>query len=77
MYQELGIRPTAFAVAEHYEGLLTAFVFDHVDLGELEKFEACRIIPLVTDILMKDKQDRVRLAEEVLLFGERILNRSH
>lgn len=77
MYQELGIRPTAFAVAEHYKDLLTAFVFDHVDRGELEKIEACRIIPLVTDILMKDEQDRIRLAEEVLLFGERILNRSH
>lgn len=76
MYRELGVQPSAAAVADHYRDLLAGFVLDHVDRGELEKIERWRIIALVTDILMKDKQDRVRLAGEVLEFGETILNRS-
>lgn len=76
MYLELGIEPTASAVALHYREFLTGFVFDRVDHAELENIERWRIIPLVTDILMKDKQDRVRLAKEVLKFGELVLNRS-
>jgi LPPG:FO 2-phospho-L-lactate transferase len=76
MYQELGITPCASAVAHHYQELLTGFIFDNLDHHELEKIERWRIIALVTDILMKNKQDRLRLAKEVLEFGETILNRS-
>jgi LPPG:FO 2-phospho-L-lactate transferase len=76
MYQELGLTPNAFEVARHYQDLITGFVFDLCDQEELEKIERCRIIPLVTDIVMKNKQDRVRLAEEVLNFCGQILNRS-
>ncbi len=77
MYRELGIRPSASAIAEHYHDLLTGFVFDERDRGELEKIERWRIIPLLTDIFMEDKQDRIRLAREVLSFGQTILSRSH
>ena len=76
MYRELGVQPSASAVAGHYHDLLDGFVLDEIDRGELEKIERWRIIALVTDIIMKDKQDRVRLAGEVLEFGETILNRS-
>lgn len=76
MYQELGETPSAGAVAAHYKDILTGFVFDEQDRHELEKIERWRIIALVTDILMKNDQDRVRLAEEVLRFCETILNRS-
>lgn len=76
MYQEMGIQPSAEAVAHHYRGLINGFVFDTLDCDQLEKIRRWRIIPLVTDILMKDKSDRVRLAGETLEFGEAILNRS-
>lgn len=76
MFLELGIEPSALAVAEHYRGLISGFVFDHQDQQELEKIERWRIIPLLTNNIMKDDQDRFRLAEEVLIFGESILNRS-
>lgn len=76
MYQELGFQPAASAVAHHYQDFLTGFVFDTVDRSELEKIERWRIIPLITEIFMKDKEDRVRLAEEILRFGKTILNRS-
>ena len=76
MYQELGFVPTAAVVANHFRQLLTGFVFDTIDRSELEKIERWRIISLVTNILMKDEQDRIRLAEEILRFGEMILHRS-
>jgi LPPG:FO 2-phospho-L-lactate transferase len=72
----LGVTPSAGAVASHYQDILTGFIFDEQDHHELEKIERWRIIALVTDILMKNDQDRVRLAEEVLRFCETILNRS-
>jgi LPPG:FO 2-phospho-L-lactate transferase len=77
MYQELGIQPSAAAVAEHYREILQGFIFDTSDRHELEKIQRWRIIPYVTDVIMQDKNDRVRLATEVLAFGETILNRSH
>jgi LPPG:FO 2-phospho-L-lactate transferase len=76
IYQEMGITPSAAAVADHYREFLTGFVFDIRDSHELEKIERWRIIPLVTDIIMKDKPDRVRLAQEVLTFSETVYNRS-
>jgi LPPG:FO 2-phospho-L-lactate transferase len=77
MYRELGIQPCATAVADHYRDLLTGFVFDQQDEEELEKIQRWRIIPLLTNIIMKDEQDRIRFAEEVLNFGESVLDRSH
>ncbi len=76
MFNELGIRPSASAVASHYGRLLTGFIFDQQDQEELEKIERWRIIPLLTNIIMKDAQDRIRLAQEVLEFGETVLSRS-
>jgi len=76
IYRELSIDPSAASVANHYREFLTGFVFDTVDRDGLEKIEQWRIIPLITDIIMKDEQDRVRLAQEVLSFCESIFNRS-
>lgn len=76
MYRELGILPSASAVASHYKDLLLGYVFDHADEGDLDKIKGWFIIPLVTDIIMKDQQDRVRLAREIIEFCESILNRS-
>jgi LPPG:FO 2-phospho-L-lactate transferase len=73
MYHELGIEPSASAVADQYRDFLTGFIFDTIDAGELEKIERWRIIPLVTDVVMHDKPDRIRLAREVLAFGETVL----
>jgi LPPG:FO 2-phospho-L-lactate transferase len=67
MYAELGITPTAHAVAEHYGGLLAGFVLDEVD-GNLTKDIGLRT--LVADTIMKRKEDRIRLGEEVLSFAK-------
>jgi LPPG:FO 2-phospho-L-lactate transferase len=65
MYAELGIEPSALAVAEHYRGLLSGFVLDSVD-SELSILISVKT--LVTDTLMKDLADRTRLAMDVLHF---------
>jgi LPPG:FO 2-phospho-L-lactate transferase len=68
MYRELGITPSAYAVAEHYGGLLTGFVLDDVDKDQAGSVEALGLKTLVTDTIMKTPDDRRRLAEEVLKY---------
>ncbi|MEW6401714.1 MAG: 2-phospho-L-lactate transferase [Chloroflexota bacterium] len=63
MYRELGIEPSAAAVANHYRGLLSGFVLDRVDAMLAKEIE---VKTLVTDTIMKSDQDRGRLAQEVL-----------
>ena len=65
MYSELGIEPSALAVAEHYRNLLSGFVLDNVDRHLSEKIE---IKALVTNTLMNTSADRARLATDVLNF---------
>ena len=78
MYSELGVEPSAFSVARHYGsiqngGLLAGFVFDHLDAGLEEDITGLGIEPFVTNTLMKQTSDRVKLAKEVLEFGERLM----
>ncbi len=65
MYVELGIQPSALAVARHYQNLLCGFVLDTVDAELQEKIP---IPTLVTNTLMKDLTDRATLAQAVLHF---------
>ena len=72
MYRELGLEPSPLTVAQHYGGLLNGFVFDQVDEGQSMAIEASGIISLMTDTLMKSPDDRRRLAQEILVFGQRL-----
>jgi len=75
MYSELGINPSAFAVAQHYGQLLAGFVIDHLDVdfaGELIKLG---IHPYVTDTIMRTRRERRQLAETVLEFALSLRNR--
>ncbi len=74
MYAELGIEPSALAVAQHYRGLLAGFVCDQVD-AELEAAVAeLGIKTLVTNTWMKTTDDRRHLALEMLKFGESLIS---
>jgi LPPG:FO 2-phospho-L-lactate transferase len=69
MYRELGIEPSALAVANHYCDLISGFVLDKVDeqlKGDIDK----NMSTMVTDTLMKTVSERSRLAQEVLHFIE-------
>ena len=69
MYAELGVRPSALAVARHYQGLLSAFIFDRQDSDLQMQIEALGLRALATDSLMRDAGDRMRLAIEVIEFA--------
>jgi LPPG:FO 2-phospho-L-lactate transferase len=68
MYRELGIEPSALAVANHYRGLATHFVLDQVDSQLQGAIMGLNMQTLVTNTLMKSHDDRKQLAHEVLDF---------
>jgi LPPG:FO 2-phospho-L-lactate transferase len=69
MYAELGIQPSALAVAEHYRGLLNGFVLDEVDKSLASQID---IQTLTTDTLMDSLTKRTGLARDVLHFIRRL-----
>lgn len=68
MYVELGITPSAKAVADHYRKILNGFVLDIRDASYETEICASGITVLVTDTVMNNRGDRGRLAEEILDF---------
>lgn len=70
MYTELGIQPSAQAVAAHYGTLLGGFILDDVDADQVG---AINPPTLTTDILMDSLTKRQELAEDVLNFIRRNL----
>ena len=75
MYQELGIIPSATAVAKHYrsstdKGILTGFIIDCLDAPQSADIQELGLRVLVTDTVMSTSADRLRLAQEILLFGK-------
>ena len=69
MYKELGIEPSALAVAKHYHTILTGFVLDNTDKIYIDQVEAMNIRTRAADTLMKNVEDRARLAQDVLHFA--------
>jgi LPPG:FO 2-phospho-L-lactate transferase len=79
MYLEMGVNPSAASVAQHYSswnkgGLLNGYVFDHLDADQDEEITGLGLATLVTKTLMKTLEDRIRLAEEVVDFGKKLVN---
>ena len=72
MYAELGIQPSALAVAQHYSAWLRGFVLDHADAAQTEAVESLGLVTLTTDTLMPDGAARRRLASETLAFAARL-----
>ena len=69
MLASLGHEVSAAGVAAMYKGLVDAMVVDRVDEEERAGIEALGMRVLVTDSVMRDAADRVRLEREVLGFG--------
>ncbi|MCC6261880.1 MAG: 2-phospho-L-lactate transferase [Anaerolineales bacterium] len=68
MYAELGIEPSALAVAQHYQRLLSGYVLDTVDAKLAQPINELGVKTLITNTLMTSLADRARLAEDVLHF---------
>jgi LPPG:FO 2-phospho-L-lactate transferase len=73
MFAELGIEPSALAVAKHYGESISGFVLDTVDAALADEIQKLGIRPLVVDTLMKTSDDRQRLAQDVLNFIQRLI----
>jgi LPPG:FO 2-phospho-L-lactate transferase len=70
MFRELGVEPSALAVARHYQDLLDGFVLDAQDAAQAPEVAALGMRPLVTDTVMRTDGERRRLAADVLAFAE-------
>lgn len=68
MYLEMGIQPSALAVANHYRGLATGFVLDRIDKQLKGDVMGLNMRTLVTNTLMDSLDSRSRLAKDVLNF---------
>jgi LPPG:FO 2-phospho-L-lactate transferase len=72
MCAELGLQPSALAVAKHYQDLLDGFVFDRVDVELESEILRLDVLKLVTNTLMASPAQRKCLAQDVLKFGKLI-----
>jgi len=72
MFAEMGISPSALAVARQYNNLIQGFILDKTDEEQIQPIQQCGIIPLAINTLMSDNPTRVLLARETLAFAERI-----
>jgi LPPG:FO 2-phospho-L-lactate transferase len=70
MFADLGIEPSALAVAEHYRGVLKGIVIDLVDAEQGPMIGRLGIEVRATATVMRVPADRRRLAEEMLSFAE-------
>jgi LPPG:FO 2-phospho-L-lactate transferase len=66
MFSEMGLQPSALAVANHYKGLIHSIIIDNSDINQAEEINELGIHTSITNILMKDKADRGRLAIEII-----------
>jgi LPPG:FO 2-phospho-L-lactate transferase len=71
---ELGVEPSALAVAQHIAGRirLDGFVLDAADAHLAEAVAALGISSLVTDTIMRDGASKERLAREVLALASQM-----
>jgi LPPG:FO 2-phospho-L-lactate transferase len=73
MFTELGLEPSALAVAKHYGESLSGFVLDTLDVALADEVQKLGIQPLVVPTIMKTARDREQLAQDVLHFVMRII----
>jgi LPPG:FO 2-phospho-L-lactate transferase len=76
MYAELGIQPSASAIARHYQEILDVLFIDQIDEDQSETIWQLGVCPQPADILMREPADRRRLAEEVLVFSLTLTNKN-
>jgi LPPG:FO 2-phospho-L-lactate transferase len=75
MLSSLGHEVSATGVARMYAGLVDGMVVDRTDDGERAGIEALGMRVLVTESVMRDAEDRARLASETLEFAAGLVAR--
>jgi LPPG:FO 2-phospho-L-lactate transferase len=75
MLASLGHEVSSTGVARMYEGLVDGMVIDRIDERERAGIEAIGMRVLATESVMRDTEDRARLATETLEFGAGMVDR--
>jgi LPPG:FO 2-phospho-L-lactate transferase len=68
--EELGVRPSAASIAKHYQGLIDGLMIDTLDARLARDIEPMGVRVRATPILMRDVDDRQRLADECIAFAK-------
>jgi len=66
IFREFGVKPSALEVAKLYKNFINQMVIDHENSNEKSAIEDLGIKTIVTDIIMEDKDNKVRLAKEII-----------
>ena len=66
MLEELGYNNSATGAAQQYKGLCDIFVIDRQDVDLASQIESLGLQVFVTDTVMYNKFDKIKLAEEIL-----------
>lgn len=74
IFREMGAEPSPLVVAQHYDGLVDMLVMDRLDAPLDKSGLRSSIITHATDILIPDRQSRVRLAKEIIEIITRFIN---
>jgi LPPG:FO 2-phospho-L-lactate transferase len=74
MMKELGFGASVVTIARHYAGLIGGLVIDDADAQHAGEIEASGVRVRVSAILMRDADDRTRLAAECLAFAREFRN---
>ena len=73
--RELGLQPSAVAVARHYQGLINGFIIDQADAERAEEIAQLGIAVRSTQTVMRTQDDRVSLAGECLALANAVANK--
>ncbi len=68
MMAELGMPPTALAIAQHYQAVIDGLVIDHQDQGVIPDIKRINMNVCAAQTVMKNDADKQRLAGQVLDF---------
>jgi LPPG:FO 2-phospho-L-lactate transferase len=72
---ELGLQPSAIAVAQHYVGLVDGFVIDRLDAASGDHIASLGIAVHGAPTVMRTMEDRVALARQCLIFAATLADR--
>jgi LPPG:FO 2-phospho-L-lactate transferase len=72
MFTEFGREPSALAVAEVYRDWISGIMIDPLDINQVQAIKQLGMAVKVEDMIMQDRLDRKRLAEQVLSFAKEI-----
>ena len=69
---ELGVSPSVTGIAQHYKGIINGLMIDTLDAGLAADIEVMGMPVRTTSIMMRDIDDRQRLADECIVFAKEL-----